>query len=160
RPLVSKGRGGVTPPLLSFEHVALDGYTRLTCIRFDPAPARLTEEGAWYEVELPGRGTLRIGLQIAARPREGSVGPAPAVHVDVDELERERRAEYRALAAGRTRIETDHPVGGSVLSRAFADLQTLRSRSPQGDYIAGGVPWFAALFGRDSIITAFQLLPY
>jgi len=46
--------------------------------------------------------------------------------------------------------------------RSIIDLAALRFRSPfaAGSLPAAGLPWFMALFGRDSLITSFQALPY
>jgi glycogen debranching enzyme len=40
------------------------------------------------------------------------------------------------------------------------DLQTLRSPLDGDYYYAAGVPWFATLFGRDSVITALEMLGF
>jgi len=57
-------------------------------------------------------------------------------------------------------IHTDSPRVEKILARARADLQTLRSEQSGHAYFAAGVPWFAALFGRDSLITGLQVLPF
>ena len=51
------------------------------------------------------------------------------------------------------------PTARSVAS--LADLRLLVNNGPGPDerYVAAGVPWFSTLFGRDSIITALQVLP-
>jgi glycogen debranching enzyme len=47
------------------------------------------------------------------------------------------------------------------MERSLRDLRLLRSTLDGGvGYFAAGVPWFVALFGRDSIITALQTLAY
>jgi len=47
------------------------------------------------------------------------------------------------------------------MDRSLSDLRTLRCTLDGGaSYFAAGVPWFVALFGRDSIITALQTLAY
>jgi glycogen debranching enzyme len=44
-----------------------------------------------------------------------------------------------------------------VYTQALADLQMLRVKHSSGhDILAAGLPWFMALFGRDSIISAIQ----
>ncbi|HEY7180432.1 MAG TPA: amylo-alpha-1,6-glucosidase, partial [Blastocatellia bacterium] len=48
----------------------------------------------------------------------------------------------------------------SVMERSLRDLNMLRSALWGEEYFAGGVPWFVALFGRDSLITAMQTLAY
>ena len=46
------------------------------------------------------------------------------------------------------------------MDRSLRDLDVLRSQLTGVHYFAAGVPWFVALFGRDSIITALQTLAY
>ena len=54
-------------------------------------------------------------------------------------------------------MEPDNPVFRQVYEQAVADLRSLRLRQEDGHYIlAAGLPWFVALFGRDSIISAIQ----
>jgi glycogen debranching enzyme len=45
-----------------------------------------------------------------------------------------------------------------VVDQALADLAMLRSTWDGRPYVAAGIPWYATLFGRDSLITAMQML--
>jgi glycogen debranching enzyme len=50
-----------------------------------------------------------------------------------------------------------------VLSRSVEDLGALRifdPEHPRWPVVAAGAPWFMALFGRDSLLTAWMLLPW
>ena len=47
-----------------------------------------------------------------------------------------------------------------MLRRALLDMRMLHSRLDGDGYYAAGVPWYATLFGRDSLITARQLLAF
>ncbi|MDM7914923.1 MAG: glycogen debranching N-terminal domain-containing protein [Candidatus Eisenbacteria bacterium] len=58
------------------------------------------------------------------------------------------------------RIESDSLLLAQVMQRSMRDLRVLRSRIGGEEFIAAGVPWFATLFGRDSLITALQILAY
>jgi glycogen debranching enzyme len=60
------------------------------------------------------------------------------------------------------RIRSDGELLDLAIRRSIADLRLLRNDGPRhGDhYLAAGVPWFTTLFGRDSIITALQILPF
>ena len=57
-------------------------------------------------------------------------------------------------------ISTDDPLLDQFLDRSMRDLAMLRSGRETGAYFAAGVPWYATLLGRDSIITALQMLAY
>ena len=60
------------------------------------------------------------------------------------------------------RIRSDGELLDLAIRRSIADLRLLRNDGPmRGEhYLAAGVPWFTTLFGRDSIITSLQVLPF
>src|SRR6185436_21141166 len=60
----------------------------------------------------------------------------------------------------RTVIESDDELFNRVLRRSLLDVRMLHSRYGDDGYYAAGVPWYATLFGRDSLITATQLLAF
>jgi glycogen debranching enzyme len=62
--------------------------------------------------------------------------------------------------AERTVVETDDELFNRVLRRSLLDIRMLHSRRGGEGYYAAGVPWYATLFGRDSLITATQLLAF
>lgn len=73
----------------------------------------------------------------------------------------EAEAAHRSWSSSSTSVSTSHVFADRAFRRALADLRLLVNSGPgEGErYIAAGVPWFSCLFGRDSIITALQILP-
>ena len=71
-------------------------------------------------------------------------------------------AEYGAWHDQAARIRSDGELLDLAVRRSIADLRLLRNDGPtHGEhYVAAGVPWFATLFGRDSIITSLEVLPF
>ena len=71
-------------------------------------------------------------------------------------------AEYGTWHERCARIRSDGELLDLAVRRSIADLRLLRNDGPmRGEhYLAAGVPWFTTLFGRDSIITALQILPF
>lgn len=54
-------------------------------------------------------------------------------------------------------IQTDDPDLSQAYHRAVGDLKALRLLQDDGSYVlAAGLPWFMAVFGRDSILSAIQ----
>jgi glycogen debranching enzyme len=70
--------------------------------------------------------------------------------------------EYGAWHERCARIRSDGELLDLAVRRSIADLRLLRNDGPmRGEhYVAAGVPWFTTLFGRDSIITSLQILPF
>ncbi|MGH3400678.1 MAG: amylo-alpha-1,6-glucosidase [Streptosporangiaceae bacterium] len=77
----------------------------------------------------------------------------------------------RAIPAKRLRkwrrrgpqVRTADPALAAVLDRSIEDLGGLRIFDPEHParpVVAAGAPWFMALFGRDSLLTAWMLLPW
>ncbi len=54
-------------------------------------------------------------------------------------------------------MRADDELFNRVLERSMLDLRMLRSSLDGQAYYAAGIPWFATLFGRDSLITAIQM---
>lgn len=62
----------------------------------------------------------------------------------------------------RTRIQVGDPGLAAVLRRSARDLEALRivdAADPDRTFVAAGAPWFMTLFGRDSLLTAWMMLP-
>jgi glycogen debranching enzyme len=80
------------------------------------------------------------------------------------EIDQRRRTELAAWLALAPEIETDGDALGHVYEQSLIDLAALRFYPHIGEQDvslpAAGLPWFMTLFGRDSIITSYQALPY
>lgn len=74
----------------------------------------------------------------------------------------EAGAAYRAWWRGATEVESDNELFNLTLQRSTIDLRLLVNDGPRPRewYLAAGIPWFVTLFGRDSIITALQVLAF
>jgi glycogen debranching enzyme len=143
---------------LSFEQ---DGFRRATRISFSRR-GELTRDRIVFKVELEPHGRWELRVDVTPiegrKPRppllgSGSFGARePAMPVTLDEW----LAEAPKLEA---RDDMHH-----VYHRSLVDLAALRIRPRPEDIRlampAGGVPWFLTAFGRDSLITSYEALPF
>ena len=91
-------------------------------------------------------------------PPDVTLDPGPPPTVD----EAEGAAAYAAWRAGMARVESDNELFDRLIERSVADLRLLLNDGPRpGEhYLAAGVPWFATLFGRDAIISAYESIAF
>ena len=126
---------------LRFEATGLDGRERSTTIT---CPAARAGHDGRLRVELsldPGdEPTLDVRYRLAGEESRHS-----ARH--------ERLAELPC-------VEVDDELVDRALQRSLLDLRLLDSTLDGRRYYAAGVPWYATLFGRDSIIAALQMLAF
>jgi glycogen debranching enzyme len=117
-----------------------DRVLRTTTVTADPAP------------EHAGAGRLRFKLELT---------PGEARDVAVTfrlQEDRPRRGGPRSAdPAAPTQVRADDELFNRVLERSLLDLRMLRSSLDGQAYYAAGIPWFATLFGRDSLITAMEM---
>jgi glycogen debranching enzyme len=70
--------------------------------------------------------------------------------------------QYETWTEQTARIDSDGELLDLAVHRSIADLRLLMNDGPRPGlhYVAAGVPWFSTLFGRDTIITALEALPF
>jgi glycogen debranching enzyme len=144
------------PRGLRFASRGRDGFHRATTVTADrdcePGDGRGSLR---FPLSLPPGGgeTIRLCYELHEGPgpppdRARPARPATAVRDREDWLQ------------GLTVIETDDELFNRVLRRSLLDIRMLHSRYDGDGYYAAGVPWYATLFGRDSLITATQMLAF
>lgn len=138
----------------AFEYLGLDGRRLRT---------RVTAAGARIEPAPPGVGAA---LRVRWRPKiEPGAQATLAWSILPEVLEAAGHAGETSPQTppglrGPTDIRSDSPEFDRVVARGIADLDLLVTPgpSPGQRYLAAGIPWFTALFGRDAILASFGAL--
>jgi glycogen debranching enzyme len=134
----------------------LDQVTRTTHLEFLPAPHRLDSGIARYRLTIPAGGRTELALTVSAL-QSGDSPPPGRLLPDVIAG---RHEQNMALARQAARVRTDNELVNRWIERASSDLHMLGTETPQGRIAYAGIPWYVAPFGRDSLITALQVLPF
>ena len=90
------------------------------------------------------------------RPGQGPERPVVNVEQRMNKILR----SYVAALECCNNIPTSNNIFNSIMVRSLADLNMMRMSLDGDMYHSAGVPWYDTLFGRDSIISALQLLPF
>jgi glycogen debranching enzyme len=162
RGMVREGVRESEPPVVrdgrvEFASVGRDGARRVTLVEFSTVPDRLEVDGRLvrlaFRMHLGPYQTKLVGMTIEplvdderSRPMEFDV----AVH--------ELRRSYEEWERECTRVVTDNELFNQLLDRSLRDLRALYTESNGGGTLAGGIPWYVTIFGRDSMIASHQLL--
>ncbi|HZC07320.1 MAG TPA: glycogen debranching N-terminal domain-containing protein [Ktedonobacterales bacterium] len=163
-------RGELAPPQAHHDHVTLaydgaDDHTRTTNINFAPKPDTLDGQQATYNLKLKPGGTFTLKLAFTledAGPNgdDEKAGKRKSSKNTTNTSGASKHAAFAQELAQTPRIETSNALFDRALSRALADLRMLATANLDDLYLAAGVPWYVALLGRDSLITAFETLAY
>jgi glycogen debranching enzyme len=162
RGLTRETRGTYDPPTTSersieFGYTGEDGVRRRTRIEFGVRPARVEVRGdlvqAWFSVHLPAHETATIPLVV--EPVVEDSYPPPGAF---DEVVHSLRHDYEAWERESAQIRTDNEVFDQLLTRGLRDLRGLYTDLNGAGIIAAGIPWYVAIFGRDTMITSHQML--
>jgi glycogen debranching enzyme len=134
--------------MLVFRYRGADGRLRNTNLTFDPIP----------DLEIGGAPTYHLQLD----PGESRSVQVRIFLTDIGDgdLEVIPPAQGAVPSVRGLQVETSNPRFDAVLERSLDDLQMLVTRQEGQSFFAAGVPWFVALFGRDSLITGLQMLAY
>jgi glycogen debranching enzyme len=128
-------------------------YERTTAISAS-APAELDEAGLTLHAHVEPHGEWRTEIDVViASPSAGGV-PSRAATMQRD-LDR--------WIADAPRVECDWEPLRIAYRRSLIDLAAIRFSppiTPGRSLPAAGLPWFMTTFGRDSILTSLQALPF
>jgi glycogen debranching enzyme len=135
-----------------FGYTGLDGVKRASVISFSEPPGRLTARRAEFMLWLPAERSVEIYVEVGP-----GVAPQPC-------RERFRSAAARSRFMMRAkrrhgaRLKSSGRLFNEWIEKSRADLSLLVTEMPTGPYPYAGIPWFSTAFGRDAIITAWQVL--
>jgi glycogen debranching enzyme len=126
-------------------------------------PADLDTEGLTFRFRLEPNSSwtnrVRVDAVVGVDDRD--------VREDVGALRTSDRSQLeRSLADWRERaprLATDWPPLAEAYHRSITDLAALRYSPlafPDDPIPAAGLPWFMSIFGRDTIVSSLQALPY
>lgn len=147
---------------LNFIYRGLDAVLRHTMISFDPSPSRIDGRVARWDIRL---GSLERFV-ILSRTHLGTESITTTIAVD-DDLARSLSTRHRHFEEWRScasRFDTSHETFNTAIEQAAADFHALQvpyyreGSAAQLRSIAAGIPWFATVFGRDSLIASYQSL--
>jgi glycogen debranching enzyme len=162
RGLARETRGSYEPPRtgdrwIEFGYRGEDHVRRQTRIEFGVLPARLELRGdlaeASFRVRLAGHETKTIALTV-----EPIVDEWRPAHADFDDVVHGLRHSYEDWERECTQIRTDNELFDQLLGRGLRDLRALYTEMDGAGIIAAGIPWYVAVFGRDTLITSHQML--
>ncbi len=150
------------PSRVRLTYEGRDGFVRSAWLQFRPPPSRTDETGAEWDLELPASGSVEIlvcatAVESPVVPKAPPPGVAPKGPA---RAERDRPPPPTPWLDGQVEVASGSPIFERIIERSFADLRMLVSTNGRELYFAAGVPWFVALFGRDSLIAALEVLPY
>lgn len=138
--------------LVEFRYCGLDEIMRRTIIEFSESPTFLGQKRAEFDLGIePGARTelyIEVGCERARKPSQQRFEDAAS---------RARSPMREKLRRG-AKVASSSVLFNAWLAKSRADLALLTSDLPTGPYPYAGIPWFSTTFGRDAVITAWQML--
>lgn len=161
-------RGTIHSPRMKRKELMLaydgaDKHQRTTTIHLSSTPDESDESDGQstviYHLHLePGQTkTFEMSIELAdAGPHGDDMPGGPqTTHSGM-----ERHAAFDSALAVHAQIETSNALFDRALQRSLDDVRLLATANGDDLFVAAGIPWYVALFGRDSCVTAFETLAF
>ena len=144
--------------VMSYER---DTFHRATTVSSSEAPGKVDDGGLEFDVRIEPHGSWTTELSV--RPSTVRQGVPSVLPGGSSGTHRNRLEELDAWLSAAPRLVTDSDQLAATYRRSLVDLAALRfSPAIAGarSLPAAGLPWFMTMFGRDSILTSLQSLPF
>jgi glycogen debranching enzyme len=146
--------------LLGYER---DTYRRLTTISAS-APAEVDEKGLKFSVRIEPHGEWTTDLDVVTAAGAGGMYVRPKYERGQKSARPNMGRSLEHWLQDAPGLESDSDSLKATYRRSLVDLAALRFSPPvagRGTSLpAAGLPWFMTMFGRDSIFTSLQALPF
>jgi glycogen debranching enzyme len=126
-------------------------------------PAEFDEGGLTFRLHLEPGETWRTELDVATVQMGVSSRPEGRKQRPVQDATARRQRDLDRWIADAPKLESDWEWLKVTYQRSLVDLAALRFSPlslPGQSLPAAGLPWFMTMFGRDSIFTSLQALPF
>ncbi|MGV2828684.1 amylo-alpha-1,6-glucosidase [Myxosarcina sp. GI1(2024)] len=136
----------------------LDGAVMESRIQFsERQPDYSKGHTAVWQLELEPHQTIRLGYRIQMFTDHRSISKVgtPMTLVQAKAAESMELEQWQQRV---TNIRSDSNTFNRLIERAERDIYLLRQSFEDKKALSAGIPWFSTLFGRDSLIAAWQTL--
>lgn len=143
---------------LTLAYQGLDEVLMESRIQFSQQkPSHFQGYTALWDIHLNPHETRKIGyrLQPMINNQPASAVSAPMTLPQAFAAEAREEEQWQSHV---THIRTDNRAFNQIIEQAQKDIYLLGQTFGDGKILSAGIPWFATLFGRDSIIAAWQTL--
>jgi glycogen debranching enzyme len=137
-------------------------FSRSTVISAS-TPARIDENGLTFDVHIEPHGEWTTELDVAAALPSLMRGAGKRSASARKKRREDMAANLERWVGDAPRLECDWEPLRVIYRRSLVDLAALRFSppiTPGHSLPAAGLPWFMTMFGRDSIFTSLQALPF
>ena len=142
---------------LNFDYV--NGTFRARAQIRSSAAAEVTDDGLLYELKLKPREEWTTKIEVLVHQNDEFLAPKHRAFADP---EKEGELLLKKWRDEVPRLRASWDLLHHVYRKSIVDLAALRLRTDFGadEYWlpAAGLPWFMAIFGRDTIVTSYQSL--
>jgi glycogen debranching enzyme len=127
------------------------------------APAKVDKKGLTFAVHIEPQGSWTTDLDVVTAAGAGGTYVRPKYEGGERRARPNMERSLERWLRDAPRLESDLDSLRVTYRRSLVDLAALRFSPPitgQRSLPAAGLPWFMTLFGRDSILTSLQALPF
>ena len=153
-------RPQVQGPSVRFCYRGLDNRSRVTELLFHPPPETVEPNRAVWMVSLGSRESMQLVTTVEMHvieppePHQNTI----ASSTTFEEIQTQQAERHQHWQEDCTRFRSNNKIFDVLLQTSTEDFYALRIPEPAGMAVVAGVPWFAALFGRDSLLSSYETL--
>jgi glycogen debranching enzyme len=145
--------------LLGYERESFGRQTMISA----SAPHKVDKQGLTFSVHIEPQGEWTTDLDVVLAGGAGGTSVRPKYLRDERRAQPNMERSLERWLEDAPRLESDSDSLKVTYRRSLVDLAALRFAPPVSggrSLPAAGLPWFMTMFGRDSIFTSLQALPF
>ncbi|MGH2485383.1 MAG: amylo-alpha-1,6-glucosidase, partial [Ktedonobacterales bacterium] len=144
---------------VDLSYAGADGHRRSVTITFSEPPDALDGYAATYHLKLKPRTSQELTFSLALAD-EGPNAEHDAEAAFSPRSGSDQHQSFDKALRDMPDVRVNNALFERALARSFDDIRMLATANGGDIYVSAGVPWYVALFGRDSCIAAFEMLAF